>query len=159
MSNIHFLGQLSDEDKVTLLILCYAIFSPSHLRSEAFGVLLLEGAMFGKLMISCEIGKGTTFINIAGETGLVEPPSDPLALRQAIQFIWEQPEQTKKWANGLRKVTRSILQLNKWPASRLIFIMSWSKKINQRNPHWRKQMIVFFGFVFLDNCLMKTNFL
>jgi rhamnosyl/mannosyltransferase len=92
LRNVHFLGHLSDEDKVALLTLCYGVLFPSHLRSEAFGVSLLEGAMYGKPMISCEIGTGTTFINISDETGLVVPPSDPLALRRAMQYLWEHPE-------------------------------------------------------------------
>lgn len=91
--NIHFLGRLPDEDKVALLMLCYGVLFPSHLRSEAFGIFLLEGAMYGKPMISSEIGTGTSFINIADETGLVVPPSDPVALRQAMQYLWEHPEQ------------------------------------------------------------------
>ena len=92
LRNIHFLGHLSDEDKVALLTLCYGVVFPSHLRSEAFGISLLEGAMYGKPMISSEIGTGTTFINIADETGLVVPPSDPMALRQAMRYLWEHPE-------------------------------------------------------------------
>jgi rhamnosyl/mannosyltransferase len=93
LSNIHFLGFLSDEDKVALLTLSYAVVFPSHLRSEAFGVSLLEGAMYGKPLISSEIGTGTSFINIADETGIVIPPSDPKALRQAMTYLWEHPEQ------------------------------------------------------------------
>lgn len=93
LTNIHFLGFLADEDKVALLTLCYCMLFPSHLRSEAFGISLLEGAMFGKPLISSEIGTGTTFINIAGETGLVVPPSDADALRQAMRYLWEHPEQ------------------------------------------------------------------
>ncbi|MCD2450826.1 glycosyltransferase family 4 protein [Methylicorpusculum oleiharenae] len=92
LKNIHFLGQLSDEDKSALLTLCYGVVFPSHLRSEAFGISLLEGAMYGKPMISSEIGTGTTFINIANETGLVVPPSNPDALRVAMRFLWENPE-------------------------------------------------------------------
>jgi rhamnosyl/mannosyltransferase len=92
LRNIHFLGHLPDEDKVALLELCYAFVFPSHLRSEAFGISLLEAAMYGKPMISSEIGTGTTFINIVDETGLVVPP-DPAALRQAMQYLWEHPEQ------------------------------------------------------------------
>jgi len=42
-------------------------------------------------MISSEIGTGTTFINIADETGLVVPPSDPIALRNAMKYLWENP--------------------------------------------------------------------
>ena len=93
LRNIHFLGFLPDADKVSLLMLCYGVLFPSHMRSEAFGISLLEGAMYGKPMISSEIGTGTTFINISDKTGLVVPPNDPLALRQAMRYLWEHPEQ------------------------------------------------------------------
>ncbi|OOZ40892.1 glycosyl transferase family 1 [Solemya pervernicosa gill symbiont] len=86
-----FLGHIPDTDKVALLQLCYGILFPSHMRSEAFGISLLEGAMFGKPMISSEIGTGTTYANIAGETGLVVPPSDPGALSNAMHYLWEHP--------------------------------------------------------------------
>ncbi|MDA8514688.1 glycosyltransferase, partial [Citrobacter sp. Igbk 14] len=64
LSNVHFVGALSDEDKAVLLELCYSVVFPSNLRSEAFGITLLEGAMYGKSLISCEIGTGTSYINI-----------------------------------------------------------------------------------------------
>jgi rhamnosyl/mannosyltransferase len=92
LRNIHFLGLLPEEDKVALLQLSYCAVFPSHLRSEAFGISLLEGAMYGKPMISSEIGTGTTYINIDGQTGLVVPPSDPTALRNAMQYLWTHPE-------------------------------------------------------------------
>lgn len=91
LNNIHFLGRLPDEDKFALLELCYGIVFPSHLRSEAFGISLLEGAMYGKPLISSEIGTGTTYINIHEETGLVIPPSDPVALREAMLALWKDP--------------------------------------------------------------------
>lgn len=90
-NNIIFLGSLSDQDKVALLDLSYAIVFPSHLRSEAFGVSLLEGAMFGKPLISCEIGSGNSYINLHNQTGLVIPPSNPTLLRQAMQMLWDDP--------------------------------------------------------------------
>ncbi|MCF4995266.1 glycosyltransferase [Pseudomonas syringae] len=91
LRNLHFLGRLDDEDKVALLQLSYAIVFPSHLRSEAFGISLLEGAMYGKPMISSEIGTGTSYINIHNETGLVVPPSNPQAFREAMRELWENP--------------------------------------------------------------------
>lgn len=91
LDNIYFLGALPDDDKFALLSLCYALVFPSHLRSEAFGISLLEGAMYGKPLISCEIGTGTTYINIAEETGLVVPPRDPEALADAMRRLWENP--------------------------------------------------------------------
>jgi len=95
LNNIRFLGALPDEDKVALLQLSRALVFPSHLRSEAFGISLLEGAMYSKPMISAEIGSGTSYINVKGETGLVVPPCDPAALREAMRFIWEHPDEAQ----------------------------------------------------------------
>lgn len=100
--NVQFLGHLSDEDKVALLTLCYGVLFPSHLRSEAFGISLLEGAMYGKPMISSEIGTGTTFINIGDKTGLVVPPSNPLALRNAMQYLWENPLKASEFGRAAK---------------------------------------------------------
>ena len=91
LTHVMFVGALDDADKVALLTLCYAIVFPSHLRSEAFGISLLEGAMYGKPMISSEIGTGTTYINIHQETGLVVPPSDPQAFGEAMRALWDNP--------------------------------------------------------------------
>jgi rhamnosyl/mannosyltransferase len=104
LTNVMFVGALDDLDKVALLELCYAVAFPSHLRSEAFGISLLEGAMFGKPMISSEIGTGTTYINVDGETGLVVPPSDPAAFRQAMRTLWDDPELAR--AMGARAEAR-----------------------------------------------------
>jgi len=92
LKNVMFVGAIDEPDKAALLTLCYAVSFPSHLRSEAFGISLLEGAMYGKPMISSEIGTGTTYINVDGDTGLVVPPSDALALRAAMRTLWDNPE-------------------------------------------------------------------
>ncbi|MFZ6730863.1 glycosyltransferase family 4 protein [Undibacterium sp. Ji42W] len=91
LDNVHFLGALPEEDKVALLSLCYGVVFPSHLRSEAFGISLLEGAMYAKPMISSEIGTGTSYVTIAGDTGVVVPPEDALALRAAMTDLWDKP--------------------------------------------------------------------
>jgi O-antigen biosynthesis rhamnosyltransferase len=92
LRNVHFVGYLADADKVALLTLCHGVIFPSNLRSEAFGISLLEGAMYGKPMISSEIGTGTSFINVSDETGLVVPPHDPDALRTAMDYLWNHPD-------------------------------------------------------------------
>jgi rhamnosyl/mannosyltransferase len=91
LQHVHFVGAVDDADKVALLTLAYAVAFPSHLRSEAFGISLLEGAMYGKPMISSEIGTGTSYINVDGVTGLVVPPSDPAAFGAAMQRLWDDP--------------------------------------------------------------------
>jgi rhamnosyl/mannosyltransferase len=96
LKSVQFVGAVDDLDKAALLKLCYAVAFPSHLRSEAFGISLLEGAMYGKPMISSEIGTGTTYINVHGETGLVVPPSDHDALRAAMQTLWNDPQMAQE---------------------------------------------------------------
>jgi rhamnosyl/mannosyltransferase len=96
LKNVMFVGAVDELDKAALLKLCYAVAFPSHLRSEAFGISLLEGAMMGKPMISSEIGTGTTYINVHGETGLVVPPSDHEALRAAMRALWEDPQMARE---------------------------------------------------------------
>jgi len=91
LQHVHFVGAVDDADKVALLTLAYAVAFPSHLRSEAFGISLLEGAMYGKPMISSEIGTGTSYINVDGVTGLVVPPSDPAAFGAAMRRLWDDP--------------------------------------------------------------------
>ena len=80
LTNVHFLGAVSDLDKAALLEICTGFVFPSHLRSEAYGLSLVEAAMFGKPMISCEIGTGSSFINMNGETGYTVKPQDQTAL-------------------------------------------------------------------------------
>ena len=70
-----------------MLNLCTGFIFPSHLRSEAFGIALLEAALFGKPMISCEIGTGTSFVNKDKITGLVVKPNSPIELRNAMQYL------------------------------------------------------------------------
>lgn len=89
LANVTLLGAVSDENKAALLELCTAFVFPSHLRSEAFGVALLEAAFAGRAMISCELGTGTSYINLDRTTGIVIPPGDADALAQAMRALWD----------------------------------------------------------------------
>ena len=102
LTNIFFFGYLSDEDKVALLSLCKAMVFPSHMRSEAFGVSLLEGAMFEKPLISCEIGTGSSYINIDGITGIVVEPENRAALRDAMLLLMDHPEECIRMGKNAR---------------------------------------------------------
>jgi glycosyltransferase involved in cell wall biosynthesis len=83
-SNVVFAGQVSHEEKVALLSGCRALVMPSHLRSEAFGMVLVEAEMFGKPMVCCEMGSGTSFVNEHGVTGFVVPPESPVEFAAAV---------------------------------------------------------------------------
>lgn len=92
LKNIYFLGSISDQDKFALMRLCRAVVFPSHLRAEAFGVSLLEGAALGKALISTEIGTGTSYVNAHEETGIVVPAANAEAFAKAMRILVENPE-------------------------------------------------------------------
>ncbi|MDD5272282.1 MAG: glycosyltransferase [Methylovulum sp.] len=102
LNNVQFLGYVSDQEKVALIRLAKAIVFPSHLRSEAFGVTLVEGAMLGKPLISTEIGTGTSYVNINNETGVVIPPSNTRQLQQAMKLLDEDNTLAKRLGEGAR---------------------------------------------------------
>ena len=103
LKNVVFLGAVSDAEKNALLALCYAFVFPSHLRSEAFGISLLEAAMHGKPMLSMEIGSGMSYINQDSETGLTLPAENTVALRAAMQRLWDNPEVADRMGTAARK--------------------------------------------------------
>lgn len=86
-SNIIFAGIITDQEKVSLLKNCHALVLPSHLRSEAFGMVLVEASMFSKPLISCEIGTGTSYVNKHEITGVVVPPESPYDLENAMKTL------------------------------------------------------------------------
>ncbi|MBN3808179.1 glycosyltransferase [Paraburkholderia sp. Ac-20347] len=86
-TNVIFAGQVTHDEKVALLCGCRAMVLPSQVRSEAFGMVLVEAAMFGKPMVCCEIGSGTSYVNEDGVTGFVVPPEQPATLADAINAL------------------------------------------------------------------------
>ncbi|MCB5204835.1 glycosyltransferase [Neorhizobium sp. T786] len=103
INNMHFLGSLPDEDKMAILDLSIGLVFPSHLRSEAFGLSLVEAAMRGKPMISCEIGTGTSYVNLHGSTGLVIPPNDKDALAAAMLRLMDDDALAQEFGRNARQ--------------------------------------------------------
>lgn len=103
LDNVIFAGFIPDKEKMALFQLCRAVVFPSYLRSEAFGVTLLEGAMSARPLISAEVGSGTSHVNIHGETGLVVPPSDSGALRAAMDDLYADPQRARDMGLHARK--------------------------------------------------------
>lgn len=102
VKNVHFLGYVSDDLKMALLKACGAVVLPSSLRSEAYGVALLEAAMSCKPMLSTELGTGTTFVNIDSVTGLVVPPADSARLRIAMDRLFSDVELAATYGSNAR---------------------------------------------------------
>lgn len=102
LSNVRFLGWVTDETKFELLARCEFFVFPSCERSEAFGMSLVEAAMMGKPMVSCELSTGTSYINQHQETGLVVPPKNVPALQQAITDLWGNNELINRYGLNAR---------------------------------------------------------
>jgi glycosyltransferase involved in cell wall biosynthesis len=127
LKNVFFTGITSEENKCALLEASYGLIFPSHLRSEAFGISLLEGAMFSKPLISCEIGTGTSYVNIHNETGLVIPPSNSEALANAMNWLWIHPQDALRMGRGARKRYEMLFTAEKMSQS---YFELYNKVIN-----------------------------
>ncbi len=103
LNNVTFTGYVPDTIKVALFKLSRGIVFPSYLRAEAFGVTLLEGAMYGKPLISTEVGSGTSHVNVDGETGLVVTPGSVKDLRHAMDQLYYRPEMARLMGQRARQ--------------------------------------------------------
>tara|TARA_B100002003_G_scaffold241423_1_gene263111 strand:- start:3038 stop:4147 length:1110 start_codon:yes stop_codon:yes gene_type:complete len=108
LSNVHFTGYLPDSQKMALIELCRALVLPCNLRSEAFGVCLLEGAMKGKPLISAEVETGTSFVNLDSETGIVVPPENAQLLAEAMNRLAADPVEAKRLGKNARARFESV---------------------------------------------------
>lgn len=64
---------------------------------------LVEAAMYAKPMVSCEIGTGTSYVNLNGVTGLTVPPENSDAMRLALQQVLHHPEQAMDMGRAARQ--------------------------------------------------------
>lgn len=103
LHNVCFTGYVTHAEKVALMKNCLSFVLPSHLRSEAFGMVLVEAAMMSKPMISCELGTGTSYVNKDQETGFVIPSKDASKLRNAMEALLEDEPLTLSMGEQARK--------------------------------------------------------
>lgn len=97
---VRFLKDLTDAELDREYREAQALVLPSILRSEAFGLVLVEALMRGTPCISTELGTGTSWVNQDGVTGLVVPPSDAAALAMACRRILGGGDDWAGWSAG-----------------------------------------------------------
>jgi O-antigen biosynthesis rhamnosyltransferase len=119
LDNIIFLGKLPDDDKIALLSLAYAFVFPSHMRSEAFGISLLEAGLFGLPSIAFNLGTGTSYVIEDEVTGiLIERSTDnesidaSNAFRNAMQRLLRSPETVLAMGTAAKARVRSIFNVD-----------------------------------------------
>lgn len=87
-----FVGEVRDADLPAYYHAASLFVLPSHLRSEAFGIVQVEAQAAALPVICTEIGTGTSYVTLHGQTGLVVPPADPSALARAIDDLLDDPD-------------------------------------------------------------------
>ena len=100
--NISHLGDVCDVDKLALLSSCRALILPSSVRSEAYGMVLVEASMLGKPMITCEIGTGTSYVNKGDITGIVVEPHSSSQIAKAMTILYDDPSLTQRMGAAAR---------------------------------------------------------
>ncbi|HBE58534.1 MAG TPA: glycoside hydrolase, partial [Cyanobacteria bacterium UBA11366] len=76
---------------------------PSHY--EPFGLVAIEAMACGTPVVASNVG-GLQFTVVPEETGLLAPPKDEIAFREAIDRILTNPE----WRNQLGEAGRRIVE-------------------------------------------------
>lgn len=74
------------------------LLMPSR-RREAFGLVALEAAQMARPVIATAAG-GLAELILDGQTGLLIPPEDPVALAQAIRSLLSQPNIAQQMGNN-----------------------------------------------------------
>ena len=82
-----FAGRVPDADLPAYYHACDVFCLPSVTMAEAFGVVLLEAMACGKPLVTTALATGVTAVNRDGVTGLVVPPGDAAALREALRAL------------------------------------------------------------------------
>lgn len=78
---------------------------PSTSPAEMFGLVQLEAMACGRPVVSTALGTGVDDVNVHGETGLVVPPGDAGALRNAMEALASNPDlRARMGAAGRRRV-------------------------------------------------------
>ena len=101
--NVHLLGRVTDEDKSALISLSRAMVLPSYVRSEAFGVSLLEGMFYSKPLITAELNTGVNYVNEDGVTGIKVDAQSARGLAHAMLKLDGDPELARKMGQAARQ--------------------------------------------------------
>jgi rhamnosyl/mannosyltransferase len=107
---VEFLGRVPDDLLRTLYHACECFVLPSVHRCEAFGVVLAEAMACGTPVISTELGTGTSFANLDGETGFVVPPKDSRALAARIALVAEDDELRRALGRNARRRAQELFR-------------------------------------------------
>lgn len=88
---VRFWGDAPDADLPALLHASDVFVFPSVTPNEAFGLVLVEAMACGKPLVACSLKSGVPFVCRNEVNGLLVPPMDSPALREAILRLLASP--------------------------------------------------------------------
>jgi glycosyltransferase involved in cell wall biosynthesis len=124
--NIVFTGRVSDEELTDLYRRHEVIVLPSTTRAEAFGLVLLEGMLAGCVPVASDL-PGVR--DVAGPTGVLVPPGDGDALRDALLSLASDRQRLAALGAASRRVAMS----QPWDAVARAYIVAFEDAIHDRD--------------------------
>jgi rhamnosyl/mannosyltransferase len=103
-ANVHFTGEVSDQEKYEIFSSHDALIMSSINRAEAYGMTIVEAFSGGLPVIASNVDTGVSFLVREGETGLKFPIKDKTQLLSQIEKYASSSELREKLSQGGRKL-------------------------------------------------------
>lgn len=108
-----FLGRVSDDLVPAYYSACDIFCLPSVMKTEAFGIVMIEAMSLGKPVVATKIkGSGTSWVNNSGVSGLNVEPADSRQLADALRSIGDDTELYARLSTGARERFYSTFTLD-----------------------------------------------
>lgn len=108
-----WLGRVNDDELVGAYHAATALWFPSNLRSEGFGLVQVEAMASGTPVINADIpGSGVPWVSRHEKEGLTVPINDPFALAKAARRLLKEPGLRDRLANASRKRAEYFNHIN-----------------------------------------------
>lgn len=108
---IVWLGNVPDETLISYYHASSIFVLPSCVKSESFGIVILEAQAAGKPVVSTDLPTGVTFTNLHQKTGLIVPPGNSQSLAEAVNRLLESKELREEYGgNGKARVRREFTE-------------------------------------------------
>ncbi len=105
--SVHFAGRVDDDTRRDMLAKAHVMIVPSR-HEELFGMVAAEGALSSLPVIAARMG-GLPEVVADGETGIIVPPDDPVALAQALDRVLADPQLAARMGrNGRERALREF---------------------------------------------------
>lgn len=107
-----FTGFVEESDLIRFYQSSDVVVLPSTTVQEGFGMVLIEAGACGKPVIGTRVG-GMKYVIKDGETGLLVPPKDEMALAKAIVKLLQDEDMAKKMGINGRKLVEEKYTWNR----------------------------------------------